>query len=61
MANKVIKIDPDFCTGSGVGCFLGWKRLEESLQKTGELAANEYISGLEVTDYGIQYYIKKND
>lgn len=61
MTNKVIKIDIDFRAGSGVACVLGWKRVEETLQKTGELSADEHISGLEIDDYGIKYYIKKND
>ncbi len=62
MADKTIPVkDPDFRSGSGVSTFLSFARLEETLQATGELKTDEEISGVVVTDYGIQYYIQKKE
>jgi len=57
---KAIKIDPDFRAGSGTVCFLSWKRLETTLKATGEIRENEHISGIELDDLGIKYYIEKD-
>jgi len=62
MSNKEIPVrDSAFRSGSGVSTFLSFVRLEEALQITGELKPNEQISGVVITDYGIQYYIQKQE
>ena len=44
---------------SCVTSFIGWERLEKHLHKSGELKESEFITHLEVTEHGIQYYVDK--
>ncbi len=62
MTNITIPIkNPDFPAGSGVSTYMSYSRLEETLHETGELKPNEEVSGLVVSEYGIQIYIQKKE
>ena len=62
MADKEIPVkNPAFRRGEGLSTFMSFTRLEQALHATGELKPNEEIAGVVVTDYGIQYYIQKQE
>ena len=62
MPNKEVALrNPNFHSGTGTSTFLSFFRLEETLRDAGELANNEELSGVVMTDYGIQYYIQKKE
>lgn len=51
-----VKLDPEY-TGSGTTATLRWYHLEEMLKQSKRLHANEKLTGVKVTEHGLQYYI----
>lgn len=58
MADKIIKVDPEFEGNSGLSGYVSWRRLEEILRAAGSLRKDETIKGYRVGDAGINFFIK---
>lgn len=55
---EIISVEAKLNERSGmVTTFLTWDRLEEVFKKAGELATNEKLNKIVVSEHGIQYYI----
>ncbi len=61
MANKVIKIDPDFRTGAGVSTLISYTRLEDVLRAAGELKPHLRVTGYHMDDFGISFYTTQKE
>lgn len=59
MADKVIKIDPEFTGHGGTAGFFTWHRLEQILRAAGELRDGERIEGYRIEEAGVNFYVKK--
>ena len=61
MANKIVKIDPDFRAGAGVCTLISYTRLEDVLREAGELRPKHRVTGYHMDDFGINFYITQKD